>query len=64
MNELTDANFLGSKIKRHLLLKKISYGWGGTVIRNKQQVFSAHACYSIMFHMRPETVTQVRYDEH
>ena len=64
MNELTDANTLGSKIKRHLLLKKSSYGWGGIVIRNKQQVFSAHACYSIMFHMRPETVTQMRYDEH
>ena len=23
MNELTDENFLGSKIKRHLLLKKV-----------------------------------------
>ena len=64
MNELADANFLGTKIKSHLLLKKSSCRWGGTVIRNKQQVFSAHACYSITFHMRPETVTQVRYDEH
>ena len=64
MNELADANFLGTKIKSQLLLKKSSYGWGGTVIRNKQQVFSTHACYSITFHMRPETVTQVRYDEH
>ena len=64
MNELTDANILGSKIKRNLLLKKISYWWGRTVIRNKRQVFLAHTYYSITFHMRPETVTRVRYDEH
>ena len=31
--------FLVSKIKRHLLLKKSSYGRGSTIIRNKQQVF-------------------------
>ena len=35
-----------------------------TVIRNKQQVFLELTCCSITFHIRPETVTRVRYDEH
>ena len=43
---------------------KSSYGRGSTVIRNKQQVFLALTCCSITFHIRPETVTRVRYGEH
>ena len=52
MNELTDANFLGSKIKRHLLLKKSSYWWGRTVIRNKQQVF--FSAYLLLYYVSYE----------